>query len=372
VFSPASRAFEATALAAGILSVVAALGLWDRVRGRSWLKSVQRVGLVALCQLLAVAAAFAFVNQQNSFFLTWSELAGAADLGAVTIQEGPPASSAAPTPIRSTPAASAAADPETVPARPSPFAPGAAGTVEATVTGPRSGVTGQILVWTPPGYSPSGPRLPVLLSLNGYPGNPIDAINGLGMPTAIPQLIASGALPPMIVVAASTNIGGKDWGCADAPGGPLVDTWLTEDVREVVQANFPVLTQSRWSVLGLSAGATCAVRLALLHPDAFGAAASIAGSNAPDSPTLTVDRATTRANNLLTLVRAGASRDVSLLLAVSRQDPGTLHDAQALQKAVGPHVTADIAEIQHGGHNWAVWAAMTPPALTWIGRHLDH
>ena len=253
----------------------------------------------------------------------------------------------------------------------SPFAPAAAGMVQATVTGPRSGVTGQVLVWTPPGYSPSGPPLPVLLSLNGYPGNPIDAINGLGMPTAIPQLIASGALPSMIVVAASTNIGGKDWGCADAPGGPRVDTWLTRDVRELVQANFQVLGQSRWSVLGLSSGGTCAVRLTLLHPDAFGAAVGMAGSNAPDSPALTVDRETARANNLLTLVAAGAPRDVSLLLAVSRTDPGTLRDAQALQKAVGPHVTVDIAAIEHGGHNWAVWAAMTPRALTWLGQHLD-
>lgn len=367
MFSPASREFEVAALTAGILSVVVALALWDRARGRAWLKVVQRVGLVALCQLLAVAGALAVVNQQNSFYLTWSELAGAADLGAVTIQDGPPASSGVVSTAKSTPSASAGA----VPPSASPFAPAAAGMVQATVTGPRSGVTGQVLVWTPPGYSPSGPPLPVLLSLNGYPGNPIDAINGLGMPTAIPQLIASGALPSMIVVAASTNIGGKDWGCADAPGGPRVDTWLTRDVRELVQANFQVLGQSRWSVLGLSSGGTCAVRLTLLHPDAFGAAVGIAGSNAPDSPALTVDRATARANNLLTLVAAGAPRDVSLLLAVSRTDPGTLRDAQALQKAVGPHVTADIAAIEHGGHNWAVWAAMTPRALTWLGQHLD-
>ena len=360
MFSPASSAFEATALAAGILSIVAALAIWDRVRGRAWLKVVQRVGLVALCQLLAVAGAFAVVNQQNSFYLTWSELAGAANLGTVTIQDAPPASPGGATTVKSTPSANAG-----------PFAPAADGMLEATVTGPRSGVTGQILVWTPPGYSPSGPPLPVLLSLNGYPGNPIDAINGLGLPTAVPHLIASGALPPMIVVAASTNIGGKDWGCADTPGGPRVDTWLTRDVRELIQANFRVLEQSRWSVLGLSAGGTCAVRLTLLHSDAFGAAVGIAGSNAPDSPALTVDRATARANNLLTLVAAGAPRDVTLLLAVSRQDPGTLREAQALQKAVGPHVTADIEAIASGGHNWAVWAAMTPPALTWLGHHLD-
>ncbi|MGV8978205.1 MAG: alpha/beta hydrolase [Cellulomonas sp.] len=370
MFSPASSEFEVVALAAAVASILAALALWDRMRGRAWLKAAQRVGIIALCQLLAVAGAFAVVNRQNSFYLTWSELAGAADLGAVTIDGGPPAS---PDPVATTPSSpSASAEAGAVRPSASLFTPGAAGTVEAMVTGARSGVTGQILVWTPPGYSASGPKLPVLLALHGYPGNPIDAINGLGMPAALPQLIASGALPPMIVVAASTNIGGKDWGCADAPGSPRVDTWLTQDVREIVQANFRVREQSRWSVLGLSAGATCAVRLTLLHPDAFGAAVSIAGSNAPDSPALTVDRATRNANNLLTLVAAGTPRAVSLLLAVSRQDPGTLHDAQALQKAIGAHVTADIAVIEHGGHNWNVWAAMTPPALTWIGQHLDH
>jgi S-formylglutathione hydrolase FrmB len=175
----------------------------------------------------------------------------------------------------------------------------------------------------------------------------------------------------MIVVSATTNIDGKDWGCSDAPGGPSVATWLSDDVQSTVRAHFNVDAHSRWNLLGLSAGAACAVRLALTHFDQFAAAASIAGYNAPDAPVLTGDRATISANNLRTLAAAGTPRPVSLLLAASRQDPGTLGDAKALQRSVGTGVQADIEEVAHGGHNWDVWAAMTPPALIWLGQHIS-
>lgn len=340
------------------------------MRGRAWVKLTQRAALVVLSQVLAVAAVFAVVNQQNSFYLTWTELVGAANPGVVTIQTG------AESPAATAPASpSSAASPTTTTTSAvggaNAFTADGTGLLVADVTGSHSGVHGQILVWTPPGYTGSGAALPVVLALAGYPGNPVDTFNGLRLRTILPDLIASGKLPPMIVVSATTDIDGKDWGCSDAPGGPSVATWLSVDVQSTVRAHFNVDAHSRWNLLGLSAGATCAVRLALTHFDQFEAAASIAGYNTPDAPVLTGDPAATRANNLMTLAAAGTPRPVSLLLAASKQDPGTLGDALALQRSVGPGVQADVETVARGGHNWEVWAAMTPPALTWLGQHFS-
>ena len=95
------------------------------------------------------------------------------------------------------------------------------GVASTRVVGPASGVSGEMDVWTPPGYDPHHPGgYPVILALDGYPGQPIDAINGLNLPTAVPAAIAAGQLTASIVVTATTNVDGRNWGCADTPGGP--------------------------------------------------------------------------------------------------------------------------------------------------------
>lgn len=373
---PSSSVFVVIMAVVTVLAVISALVLWNKVRGHSVLRVSQRVALVVLCQLTAVGLALAAVNHANVFFVTWAELGGAAGTGTVTIQgdgHSRPHAGDGAAPGRSTPpmppVGAGAGSTQPPPAGPpAGYVPTAGGAMQAQFVGPVSGVSGDLVVWTPPGYDAHhAGGYPVILALDGYPGQPIDSINGLDLPTAIPAAIAAGQLAPSIVVSATTNVDGKNWGCADAPGGPQVGTWLTRDVPALLSRDFAVQSGARWAVLGLSEGGWCAARLALTDPTQFAAAISLSGGNAPDAPHLRHTAADRHANDLRTLAGNGATPPVDLLLAASHQDPGMEPDARALQQAAGPGVHVDLELLDHGGHNWEVWKQMTPPALTWLG-----
>lgn len=376
MFGPASRSFQAVAITAFVVCLPLALVVWNRVRGPVPLRVLQRLGLLLACQLTAVSALFATVNQANDFYVTWGELAGAAAPGDVQIVpdgSGPRPGTTAPTTVTSAGAPSAPAAPATPSGAPATtFTPDGTGLLVAQVHGPRSGVDGQIMVWTPPGYSPTGAALPVLLTLDGSPGNPVDTYNGLQLVAKETALLAAGTVPPTLLVSATTNVDGTDWGCSNAPGGdPQVATWLTQDVPDIISASFHVqpVASRRWQVMGYSSGATCSVRLALTTPALFSAAVSLAGSNVPDAHVLSGTAQATKDNDLRTLAAAGTPRPVALLLAASKQDSSTSSDALSLQRAVGRNVTADLELVTRGGHNWDTWQAMTSPALTWLAQH---
>ncbi len=121
-------------------------------------------------------------------------------------------------------------------------------------------------------------------------------------------------------------------------------------------------------MLGLSEGGWCAVRLALTDPTQFAAAISLSGGDAPDAPALRHTVAERHANDLRTLAGGGATAPVDLLLAATRRgDATTATDARALQRAAGHGVRVDLELLERGGHNFAVWTQMTPPALAWLG-----
>lgn len=360
---------------ATLVAIVGALTLWSRVRGPGALRVLQRLLLVGLCQLTAVLVVFTAVNHEYGFYSSWGELVDAAPGGDPAIIEGeakPPLEDPSSEPPSPSPT-SAAASPTPAappPPDPAPFTPGPFDTMTLHLVGDASRFEGDVYVRTPPGYDPSKPGgYPVLLALGGAPGQPTDAINGLRLPDALEAAVAAGELPPTVIVAAQTNVNDEDRGCTDIPGSDQVATWLTRDVPTLVRAHFAIAPDTRWSVIGLSSGGYCAGHLALTQPDLFAAGISIAGANLPDAPELRDTSAERQASDLRNLAAAGVARPVAILAAASEQDLATARDAKALQKAAGPGVTVDLEMEPKGGHNFAVWAAMVPPALTWLGTH---
>lgn len=381
VWGPQSTAVLVVAIVLTAATVAATLGAWSRVRGPAVLRVLQRLGLVLLCQATAVAVVGVAINRQDGFFATWTDVAGILQDVGGTVPTADNANSAANSANSSATLANSSAGSATssaaraaVTVHPAhdaeargPFT-WSGGVWRVRTHGAASAVTGDILVWTPPDYDP---RLPggyrVLLALGGYPGTPVTAINGLDLPSGVASRTADGRLPPTLVVTATTNLEGRNWDCADVPGGPQVATWLMRDVEGLVRANFDV-APGRWTAIGLSTGAYCAVRLAVTDPAHVGSAIAIACDDAADSPALDQAR-DAPANDLRTLVAAGASPPVSLFVAASRQDGTTAADAQALAATVGPGVTATVQLRDVGGHTWRVWAALAAPALDWLGSH---
>lgn len=358
VWGPQSSAVLVASIVLALAAVGGTLVAWGRVRGPAALRVLQRIGLVLVCQLTAVAVVGVTLNRIDGFFATWTDVAGILkDVGGTvpTVTASPPSSTA------STGQPATAAE-----STRGPFV-WSGGLWRAHAHGAASGVTGDVLVWTPPGYDahrPGGYR--VLLALSGYPGTPVTTINGLDLPAAVTARAGDGRLPATIVVTASTNLDGQNWDCADVPGGPQVATWLTRDVAGLVGQSFDV-APGRWTTIGVSTGAYCAVRLAVTAPARVGAAIALGGVDAADSPVLAGRAA--HANDLRTLVAAGADPPVSLFLAASRQDGSTAADAEALRTAAGPGVTATVHLRDAGGHVWPVWAAMAADGLDWLGTH---
>lgn len=375
--------------AALLVSATAATVLmWNRLRGAEVLRVLQRVGLLLLCQALAVATAAALTNHVNQFFTSWSDLRGGlapADASAVVPVDDPPAAppaddpqgpaKGAPGPAASAHAsagAHASANPST-PASPAALPAGFTraddGFVRGHLKGAASGVDGDVVVALPAGWDPHRqPRYRVILGLAGYPGNPVDSIVGLHLASEVSARTANGSLPPTIVVAATTNVGGKNWDCADVAGGPRVATWLSRDVRELMEKEFGADPAARWTAVGLSTGGYCAARLLLTDPARYGTAISMSGNNVPDAAALS-SAADRKAGDLRTLVAGRGTPPVNLLLTATAQDGATVKDAQSLKAAAPKGVTVDVQLLPKGGHNWSVWGQMAGPAFDWLVTH---
>lgn len=352
------------------LLVVATSGtvlLWNHLRGAVALRIVQRVSLLLLCQVLAVLTAAAAANHVGQFFTSWSDLRGG--LGPTDASGAMPVDASGGSGDANEPSAVPTTQPSAA-ALPTGFSRTADGFVLGHLTGAASGVDGDVVVALPPGWDPRGHhRYRVILGLAGYPGKPVDAIIGLHLASEVTSRTALGTLRPTIVVAATTNVGGKNWDCADVRGGPRVATWLTRDVRDLMEREFGADPSARWTAVGLSTGGYCAARLALTEPSRFGTAISVSGGNAPDAPALSATAADRKAGDLITLAAGGATPPVNLLLTATAQDGATLRDAQALKAAAPKGVSVDVQVLAKGGHNWSVWGEMAAPSFDWLVSH---
>src|SRR5271165_5792420 len=103
---------------------------------------------------------------------------------------------------------------------------------------------------------------------------------------------AYGGYTPVVVFVDPSGAFDVDTECVNGPRGRAADH-LTEDVVPYLIATFGVSADpSKWGVVGFSAGGTCAVDLAVMHPSMFGTFIDIAGDLGPNAGTKaqTIDR----------------------------------------------------------------------------------
>ncbi|MEQ3553049.1 alpha/beta hydrolase-fold protein [Pseudonocardia nematodicida] len=127
-------------------------------------------------------------------------------------------------------------------------------------------------VWVPPAwFTRPRPELPVVMLLHGTPGRPADWVDSGGAAaTADAWARTHDGVAPVLVMPDINGDYLTDSECVDAPGA-AVETYLTRDVPRVVTRLLDTRPPGRdWAVAGLSEGGTCAVMLALRHPDLFG------------------------------------------------------------------------------------------------------
>jgi pimeloyl-ACP methyl ester carboxylesterase len=356
--------FTAAVVAAVIALPLLTVVFWNRLRGPRPVRVAARLGLIAVCQSTAVLLAALMINNSFQLYASWADLLG---------QNGPPgkiegvqpaALQSAGVGVRSLPNAKLFSAYQSVP-----------NAFITTVTGPKSTVTGAVLVWLPPQYyqpAYAHTEFPVVQLLSGSPGQPSAWFEGMAGPAILSQAVAAHSSQPFILVSAAINVyPPHNPDCSDIPGGPRVATWLTDDVRTLVETSFRTVTdRAGWGLMGYSEGGLCAAKLVLQYPDKYAAAVSMSGDDHPVGDLLKPGTPAYNQNSPLWLLQHVPPQPVALLLTGTLQDGSTAAEADAMGRAAKAPTTVERLIAARGGHNVGVWKSLEPKAFGWLSAHL--
>lgn len=237
-----------------------------------------------------------------------------------------------------------------------------------TLDGKKSGFKGKVWVWAPkeysdPKFAKSG--FPVMIALPGGAGYPSNYWMGtdLGLQTSISKWYAEGKSKPFLLAMPVLNPGPDDkgvyWDGSDIPGQPKMGTWLTEDVPDLMKANFrTVKSRDGWAFMGSSTGGFAGLKAVLKHPDTFKAVIASGPDIVPDSSLWKGHDKEKAENNPELLAKeliAKKGPDVYLAFQVgdSENNKKTLPDVQKFIATYGNKgpVHTDLRIIKGGKHN---------------------
>ncbi|MER5518175.1 alpha/beta hydrolase-fold protein [Streptomyces sp. NPDC002763] len=360
--------FLYTTIVLSVVALILPLVLWSRMRGPKAVRTVARVLMLLFAQATAVTLIFVVVNNQNDLYDNWADLLGTGDhvqqaanlgqdgTGGIALRRLPK--------VRQTFTAAEGA------------AMHAAGGVRVTqLKGRVSGVNAEVYVWLPPQYDEPGyrnHRFPVVELLPGYPGSAKAWFGSLKVHEQLLPLMRSGRVAPFILVAPRTNLlAGVDTGCANIPGTVNADSWLSIDVPRMVTDNFrAAAAPANWAVAGYSAGAHCAVKLAVAHPDRYRAAISLSGYNDPigERNSLAAQSVTLRERNNPYLLLRKAAAPPRIALYLSGESGDGYQAGVALEQLAKAPTTVHVVFLPRsaGGHNMALWRPQVPAVFEWL------
>jgi len=210
-------------------------------------------------------------------------------------------------------------------------------------------------IYLPAGYQTGTHRYPVVYWLHGRNNTEISD----GYPVQyLADGIASGKLPPMILVYAS---GGSQTNYCDSYDGKyLAETTVIKELIPYIDKNYRTIASRGGRALqGMSMGGFGAMRLALKYPDLFSSVVAFAGGyrwpedmdvnpHPSYAEMFNNDKEIFRANHPETWARRNAAKirgKLSIQIYVGNQDPGLAGNRRM-------HTLLDELEIQHGYHEF--------------------
>ncbi|MDT8910175.1 alpha/beta hydrolase-fold protein [Amycolatopsis sp. PS_44_ISF1] len=253
--------------------------------------------------------------------------------------------------------------------------------VHMKVTGRRTGLTRDSVVYLPPQYfEPAyrSLRFPAIEWIPNYPSGP-EIADIYGLPDRLDAAIKKRAMPPTVVIVpdpTGTPKVGHDTECVDEVDGSPNDTYLSADVREWAIQRLGLNPDRRaWTIAGWSSGGYCALNMVTRHPQWFGQAVSVGGyDRAQGNDGQTDDlfhgrRDIDDANNVSINVRLHPSPVDILAVAGSQEHPETAAIGRIRAAAQSP-VRVYSWEIPDAGHNMNTFKVQLPDVLAWIGERI--
>ncbi|MGW4894631.1 alpha/beta hydrolase [Kitasatospora sp. NPDC004240] len=352
------------------ISIAVALLLWGRVKGPRPVRILSRLVMIVFCQVTAVMMVFVMVNNANLIYGSWDDLLGTGN----HVRAVPSVPPADPTPGASGAAAPPTEHPKILQSFRGVDDPKVPGDVQKTdLKGQLSGIDGEVLVWLPPQYNDPAfkdKKFPVVELIPGFPGSSSTWYGTLRVSEQLKPLMQQGKVAPFILVSPRTLLLGSstDAGCTDVPGKVNAETWLTRDVPQMVLDNFRAdPSPERWAVAGYSAGAHCATKLAVAHPNRYRAGISLSGYNDPateGSSLVGKDPKLREANNPVNMLRNAAQPPKVALYMSGNKGDG--YEGAVAVKDVAKAPTVVVPVETTGPHASDTWKPMLPSIFEWL------
>jgi S-formylglutathione hydrolase FrmB len=194
-----------------------------------------------------------------------------------------------------------------------------------------------------------------------------------------------GGMAPVLVFADPSGGFAVDTECVNGVRGNAADH-LTKDVVPHMISTFGVSAdRAHWAVAGFSSGGTCALNLAVMHPDLFAGFLAIAGDDRPNAGTdaQTVERlfggdrdAWLAFDPRHTIARHGVyAASWGLFTVPRRADSGVDRDAAAAANglcalAASRSIACTVTSVR-GRHDWPFAAAAFKVALPWLAGQIQ-
>jgi enterochelin esterase-like enzyme len=206
-------------------------------------------------------------------------------------------------------------------------------------------------VYTPPCYAEhTDERYPVIYMIHGQTYND-DQWDRLGADETATELIASGEVPPFLIVMPA------DASHFTQPSANAFDESVVEELIPWIDEHYRTLAERRYRAMGgLSRGASWAIHLALTHPELFG---SLAGHSPP-----VFQEDASRVRGWLDSIPASLMPRVWL-------DIGQRDQSAILESAIWFEGLLDERDIPHewslftGDHSEAYWSSHVEQYLRW-------
>ncbi|MGN9836869.1 alpha/beta hydrolase [Nonomuraea sp. H19] len=337
-----------------VAALVAAVWLWPRLSARSVRAVFGRVGVLAFCQVLTLAALGLAVNAYFGFYGSWSDLLG--------------------TDTATVPITVATSGLQVLSSRAVP-----GGRIEQVIMpGPSTHLSEEAYVFLPSAYLKNKTeRFPAILALTGYPGDPRNLMTRLDLPGRMAHAIALRQVKPTILVMMRPSVVlPRDTECVDVPHGPQVQTYFARDVKQDMIAHYRVAGgRDSWGILGGSTGGYCALKIVMSHPDAFSAAVSLSGyfKTIIDGTTGDLfqgDKSLEQRNDLMWRLAHLPAPPVNVLVTSSKKGESEYPATMRFLAAAKPPMQASSLILPSGGHNFNTWNRELPQALPWLAQQL--
>jgi S-formylglutathione hydrolase FrmB len=359
--------FMGLMIAVAVGSVAATVWLWPQFAGQRIRMVAARFGLIAVGQLLLLAAVLVFLNGFLGFFGSWSALFGSG----LPVAAARAVASSQPIVVTGSDLGGAAAAAQSV-----------GKILQVTVSGEHTGIVSAAnYVYLPPQYfqpAYAHVRFPVVLALTGYPNATWSIVRWLRLPATAAHLVASGKIRPAVYVIMNVSVAlPRDTECTNVPEGPQAETFLAQDVPHAVDQTFRVQTGSAgWAVLGYSTGGYCAAKLAMMYPYQFSAAVSLAGYYTADQDITTGNlyggsTAFQDENDLDWRLAHLPAPPVSVLVTSSQVGELDLADTLTFLRLIHPPMHGYSLILAQGGHNYGTWVRQLPQSLEWLNQRLS-